>query len=92
MQKILVFTYQCGEDVMIILCHHSHGESLKRESDKVEDSVREDVEMNRKTDIPFSTFYTHTDSLILSPVLTYTRTLLLRYHHFLLIGMLFVEP
>lgn len=27
--KILVSTYQCGEDVMIILCHHSHGESLR---------------------------------------------------------------
>lgn len=23
-------TYQCGEDIVIILCHHPHGESLKK--------------------------------------------------------------
>ncbi len=22
-------TYQCGEDIVIILCHHPHGESLR---------------------------------------------------------------
>lgn len=32
--KILVSTYQCGEDVMIILCHHSHGESLREKVTK----------------------------------------------------------
>lgn len=49
--------------------------------------------MNGKTEIFFSTFYTHTESLsfILSPALTYTDVLLLRYHHLLLIGMYFVE-
>lgn len=23
-------TYQCGEDIVIILCHHPHGESLRK--------------------------------------------------------------
>ena len=23
------YTYQCGEDIVIILCHHPHGESLR---------------------------------------------------------------
>lgn len=58
---MLVFTYQCGEDVMIILGHHSHGESL---SDRVEDSVKRDVQMNAETHSTFySAFDTHTNSL-----------------------------
>lgn len=36
----LCFTYQCGEDVMIILSHHSHGKSL---NDEGEDLVNPDL-------------------------------------------------
>lgn len=34
----LFSTYQCGEDIVIILCHHPHGESLRK---KVTDGERD---------------------------------------------------